>query len=112
MHGADEPVAILFAERPIEAVPRPRFFDRFAARVGAKRLRHVVARRQLREQERRRRHGKHQHDSKGETARDVADHLPVTVNVSGDHSSWGGVTDGVTLPTRVELPTNTRGATK
>jgi hypothetical protein len=32
--------------------------------------------------------------------------------VSGDQSSRGGTTDGAALPTRAELATNTRGATK
>ena len=102
--GGGQPVAVLRADRLVEAVAGALLLDRLRLAPRAERLGDEVARRQPRQHQRRRRHGDHQEQREREPPREVADQW-TTATVSGRQSSCGRYSAGVRLVTRDECAT-------
>ena len=73
-HRADEPVAVLIEDRPIEPVLRAHLREALAVGADPERVAGVVARRQPRQQERPRRHGEHQRRREQEPPEQIGEH--------------------------------------
>jgi hypothetical protein len=102
--GAGDPVAVLRADRLVEAVSRALLRDRLLAGAGPQRFGDEVAGRQAREHQRGRRDPDHQHERERQAPREIPDQW-TTATVSGRQNNCGRYSDGVRFITRDEWAT-------